>query len=978
MDPSPIYSLRVPQVYQALESSPGGIPGEQAEERRSLYGSNLLSEEQPQSPWPRLFMHITHPLALLLWGAGGLAFAVGDFVLGVVIWILVLINACLSFWREHRAEEAMAALRRLLPSYARVIRDGEEVRIPASEVVPGDLLVLAEGDNIPADARVVEEYGLRINNANLTGEAVPARKTADASLREGISEVERPNLVFAGTSVVSGTGRAVVYATGMLTQFGRIAHLTQTVREQPSPLQLELLRLTRIISIVAVGIGAIVFTVGVLELENHLSLFEAFLLALGIIVAVIPEGLPATITLSLAMAVQRLAQRGVLVKKLAVVETLGTISIICTDKSGTLTQNQMTVRELWVSGQKLVVSGAGYEPQGRFSPDPAGQPFESDLLALLEAASLCNNARLNPPAPEHPQWTCLGDQTEAALKVAAIKGGLSEEALNRAFPRLHELPFDARRKRMSTIHEKQEAGEIKQHRRDWYPILSASQGASSDQALLSFTKGAPREVLQLCETILINGEVCPLTEELREQVLAANDDYARNARRVLALARHELPPRSGTFTVEGVERDLTFLGLMAMMDPPRPEVAEAVQTLRGAGIRMVMITGDYGLTAESLARRVGMLASNNPVILTGADLDQLNNIELQNTLQEEIIFARMAPEHKLRLVAAYQARGEVVAVTGDGVNDAPALRKADIGISMGMVGTDVAKEAADVIITNDNFATIVTAIEEGRAVYDNLRKFITYIFSSNVPEVLPFLITATFKVIPLALTVRQILAIDLGTDLFPALALGTEKPEPDVMLRPPRRRAQPLVDNRLVWRAFLWLGLIEGVLCFAGFFAVYGGAETLLLRLPFLKEIGFLSPLIFTALNIPQALRLATAITVFHAGVVMAQVGNAFACRTELHRGRSLGWLSNPFLLYGVVIEIAIILALIYIPPLAAAFDHAPLPPIFWLVLVLYAPALYGLEWLRKSIARRRANIRPKAEVVDPADRTANHRQPLN
>jgi magnesium-transporting ATPase (P-type) len=652
----------------------------------------------------------------------------------------------------------MAALRHLLPSYARVVRDGEETRLAASEVVPGDLLVLAEGDNVPADARVVEEFGLRINNANLTGEAVPARKTADASLREGISEIERPNLVFAGTSVIAGTGRAVVFATGMLTQFGRIARLTQAVQEGPSPLQRELLHLTRIISFVAFGIGGVVFVVGAFDVG--LGLFRSFLLALGIIIAVVPEGLPATITLSLAMAVQRLAQRGVLAKKLAIMETLGTVSIVCTDKSGTLTQNQMTVREMWVARQLLSVSGVGYDPYGSITPDPAGKPFGNDVHSLLEAALLCNNARLNPPTSEHPTWTSLGDQTEAALRVAAIKGGVDERELGAACPRVHELPFDARRKRMTTIHAIQRDGVLASEKGT--DRSSAPAGLFAAAPLRAYTKGAPREVMALCTHILLNGEDSLLTEGMREEVLAANDAFASRALRVLALARRDLPPRSGAYTVEGVERGLTFLGLMAMMDPPRPEVFAAVQTLREAGIRIVMITGDYGLTAESLARRVGMLSSPDPVILTGADLDELNDLELQNLLEEEAIFARMAPEHKLRLVAAYQARGEVVAVTGDGVNDAPALRKADVGVAMGMTGTDVAKEAADVILTNDNFATIVTAIEEGRAVYDNLRKFITYIFSSNVPEVLPFLVTAMFQAVPLALRVSQILAIDLA------------------------------------------------------------------------------------------------------------------------------------------------------------------------------------------------------------------------
>ncbi len=926
----PIYTLPVSDVYASLETCSDGLTTSEVEERRSLYGSNQLSDPPREPAWRKFLGFVAHPMALLLWLAGGIALWLGEPTLGVIIWVVVLVNAAFSYWREYRAEQATAALQHLLPSYARVIRDGVEVKVASSELVAGDLLVLAEGDNIPADARVIQEYGLRANNAVLTGEAVPARKTSDASLRDGISEVERPNLVFAGTSVVSGTGKAVVYATGMLTQFGRIVRLTQAVREEPSRLQQEMSHLTRTISLIALGLGAIVFTVGITDVQMGIN--EAFILALGIIVAAIPEGLPATVTLSLAAAVQRLAQKGVLVKKLSILETLEHVSVICTDKSGTLTQNQMTVRQVWVSGKPLVVTGTGYEPKGEFVPNPGSEATMNDLQALLTAAMLCNNSRLNSPAPDHPQWTVLGDQTEAALRVLALKSGMAEEALNHNLPRIHEIPFDARRKRMSTIHQVS-------RRNDSFPDISTGQQ-------IAFVKGAPREVLQLCTYIRMHGEVIPLDDSWRARVLSANDDYARNALRVLALAYHELPPRVGSYTAERVEANLVFLGLTAMMDPPRPEVTEAVSTCRKAGVRMVMITGDYGLTAESLARRIGLLTAPNPLILTGAELELLNDIEIQGMLEKEIIFARMAPEHKLRLVAAFQARGDVVAVTGDGVNDAPALRKADVGVAMGLVGTDVAKEAADVILTNDNFSTIARAIEEGRTVYDNLRKFTTYIFSSNVPEILPFIMTAllTPAVMPLALGVKQILAIDLGTDLFPALALGSEIPERDVMQRPPRRKNQPLVDGRLLRRSFLWLGLLEALLCFAAFYFVNNWLDT-----PFFQS---LHTLIFS--TVPHSDQNGLAITVYYAGVVMAQVGNAFACRTERNRGRYLGWLSNPTLIRGVIIDIAILLGLIYIKPLANLFGNVPIPPSLWVGIIFFPFIIYGMDWILKLIFRIR------------------------
>ncbi len=936
----PIYALRPTDVYASLETSPQGLTAAEAEARLALHGRNALAEPPAVPHWRKLVGYVAHPMALLLWAASVLTILSGRPLLGMIIGSVVLVNGAFSYWGEYRAEIAVGALKQLLPAFARVRRDGAELMLPASELVPGDVLILAEGDNVPADARLIEEYGLRVNNATLTGEALPARKSTDASLRDGLTEVERPNLIFAGTSIVSGTGRAVVYATGTLTQFGRIANLTQSVVEAPSPLQQQMQRLTRRITLVAIGLGAIVFIVSATDL--HKSIPEALILATGLVVAVVPEGLVPITTLTLAMAVQRLARRGVIVKELAVMDTLGHTSVICTDKSGTLTQNQMTVRGVWVAGQRLAVSGVGYEPRGKFAPNPIGTK-QSDLMALLDAAWLCNNSRLNPPTSDRPAWTSLGDQTEAALRVLALKGGVKETQIASRYPRIHELPFEARRKRMSTIH-RNGTGEV------------------------AFVKGAPKEVLQLCTRILLNGEECDLDDATRAAILAANDADARHALRVLALARRELPPRSGTYTPEKIERDLTFIGLASMMDPPRPDVAAAVKTCRQAGIRLVMITGDYGLTAESVARRIGLLSTVQPQIMTGADVDELNDEDLKTALKDEIIFARMAPEHKLRVVTAFQQRGEVVAVTGDGVNDAPALRKADIGIVMGITGTDVAKEAADVIITDDQFTAIPRAIEEGRAVYDNLRKFITYIFASNVPEIMPFVFMALFN-IPLALTVAQILAIDLGTDLLPALALGIERPEPNVMRRPPRRRDQPLIDRALVLRAFAWLGVIETVLAFGAFFAVYSAAGyTDWLHLP---RFDLLLPEDRIGAQYATVSMLAT--TVFHASVVMAQLGNALTCRTETDKVHHMGWLSNRYLVIGLALSVVMILALIYVPGLNTLFEHEPLPLDYWGALVWFGPIVFLLDRVRKAFARRR-----EADQLSPVDETGEPEELLS
>ncbi len=918
MSSVPIYSLRVPEVFQALETSHNGLTPAEAESRRLLYGENLLSEKPHIPVWQKIIHQVRHPFILLMFIMVMISLWQRDWTLALIILILTLANSIFSYWREYRAEKAIDKLRQVLPTFARIVRDGIEVHVPASEIVPGDLLILAEGDNIPADARVIEEYGLRVNNAALTGEAVAARKTADASIPHHFSEVERPNLIFAGTSVASGTGKAIVYATGMLTQFGRIAQLTQAVEEKPSAFHVELQKLSLRLTIVAVLIGGIAWALATFEPHISKNFPNPVLLALVTIVAVTPEGLSATLTLSLAMAVQRLASRGVLAKRLDIVETLGNVSVICTDKSGTLTQNQMTVREVWVAGKRLQVSGAGYEPTGQYSPSPAKSPLEKDLVALLKAGLCCNNSRLNPPDQDHPTWTSLGDNTEAALKVAALKYNLDEEIVNMLLPRVHEIPFDAKRKRMTTIHR-------------------------ANNREIAYIKGAPREVLQLCTHIQIDEKRETLTEELRNEILAANDDYSRRALRVLGLAFRELPPRTGPYTPDSVESDLTLLGLMAMMDPPRPEVEQAIHTCRQAGIRIVMITGDYGLTAESLARRVGMIKEPNPIIMTGADLDSLNDLALQNLLDKEIIFARMAPDHKLRLVSAYQANGEIVAVTGDGVNDAPALRKADVGVSMGIIGTDVAKEAADIILTNDNFGSIVAAIEEGRAIYDNIRKFITYIFSSNVSELLPALLTAAIG-IPPALTIRQILAIDMGTDILPALALGSEKPEPDIMNYPPRRHFQPLLDNGLIRRAFFWLGLIEAGLCYLGFLSVY----------LFSGNVGLLNQPFLTSIHWPNFLTIGgdvnvVAKTVFFAGVVIIQAGNAFACRTSKAHITQLGWGSNKILLLGIALSMLMIVGMIFVPFFARLFDNTIFPSIFWPLLALFALILYTLEWLRKS-----------------------------
>lgn len=914
------YTLTIPDVYVAAGTSPAGLTTAEAKVRLAKYGPNAIQTIKGKPMWRKLLANFTHLMALLLWAGGAMAFVGKMPQLGWAIWAVVVINAFFSFWQEFRAEKAADALKKLLPQFARVLRDGNEAKVPANELVPGDVIVLSEGDHISADARLVEEAEMRVDLSTLNGESAPARRTAEASLRDGLTVMERPNLVFAGTAVSSGTGKAVIFSTGMNTEFGKIARLTQTVGEDLSPLQKEVNRVTKIVTAMAMGIGVLLFFLSVFVIGRPLS--EGFIFSVGMVVAFVPEGLLPTVTLSLAMGVQRMAKRNALIKKLSSVETLGSCTVICTDKTGTLTQNEMTVREAWVGGRKLTVSGVGYEPTGEFHPSSPGESVSStDVREFVLGAVLCNNAKLVPPQEERG-WTILGDPTEAALLVAGAKGGLTHTDAVKEYPRLRELPFDSVRKRMSTIHPR--AGEE-----------------------VAFVKGAPKEVLGLCTSILIDGEAVPMTDVWREQILASNDAYARNALRVLAVARRVLPERTNGYTVEWVERELTFLGLMAMQDPPRPEVADAVDKCRRAGIRIIMITGDYGLTAESIARRVGMVGEGARLV-SGAELDAMSDADLSEALKGEVIFARAAPEHKLRVVTALKDLGEIVAVTGDGVNDAPALKKAHIGVAMGIAGTDVAKEAASMILLDDNFASIVNAIEEGRAVYSNIRKFTTYIFTSNTPEAWPFILQIVLN-IPLALVVMQVLAVDLGTDLVPALALGTEKPEPGLMDRPPRGPKDRIVDRKLILRAFLWLGSLQTALCFAGFFFVWwmmGYRDLFHLPRPDLLPYA-------ERLLTPEGLTYVMATTMFHAGVITTQIGNAYACRTERTSVFKAGFFSNRFLLFGVAFELALFAVMIYLPPFQSLFEEHPFPPLYWLVLFLYPPVMFLAEEGRKAIVRR-------------------------
>jgi Ca2+-transporting ATPase len=908
--------LTVPELYQIYATGHDGLTQAEAEERLKRFGKNVIREVKGKHLIFKFIANFTHLMAIMLWIGGAVGFIAHLPQLGIAIWMVNIINGLFSFWQEYRAEKATEALKKLIPSYTRVIRGGEERRILSEDLVPGDLMMLIEGDRISADGRLVEVADLRVDQSTLTGESRAIRKTSEPVLQSDLTFAEIPNMVFAGTNVATGTGKATVVTTAMATEFGKIAHLTQSVKDELSPLQKEMAFATKIITIIACSVGLIFFLLSAVLVG--VNLMESFIFAMGMVVAFVPEGMLPLVTLSLAMGTQRMAGRNALIKRLSAVETLGCTTVVCTDKTGTLTQNEMTVRDLWLSHRSLTVTGAGYTPTGQVLE--GGQParLDTDLHQLLVAGSLCNNARVIPPNPHTAHWTILGDPTEAAMKVVALKAGLDLEEEGHSLPRLRELPFNSTRKRMSTIHQ-----------------LSSSR--------VVFVKGAPQEILGLCSHIRINHEYRPMEENVQAHIMAANDEYARNGLRVLAVALRDLPDGVTDYRPEVIEQDLSFLGLVAMMDPPREEVALAVEKCHHAGIRIVMITGDYGLTAESIARRIGIVREQRPRIISGSDLDAMDDPLLKSVLNEEIIIARASPEHKLRVVTALQELGHIVAVTGDGVNDAPALKKADIGVAMGIAGTDVAKEAAVMILTDDNFASIVNAIEEGRGVYANIKKFISYIFTSNTPEAVPFILWALSRGrIPLALNVMQVLSIDLGTDMVPALALGNEPPEQGLMDMPPRNTTEHVINRFLVIRAYLFLGLIQSFAAMAAFYFMYwiNGYWGQWLDLP---STGILY----------QA---ATAMTL--GAVVTTQIGNLFAQRTERTSALRLPWFNNRMLWIGIVSELLIVSLIIYVPVFQQIFGTASFPLVNWVFLFAWTPSLLLADEFRKTLLRRREKER--------------------
>lgn len=900
-------------VFNNLHSSKNGLSDEEAAKRLKKYGLNTIKKAATESEWRTFFKNFTSMMAILLWISGLIAIVSGTIELGIAIWLVNIINGLFSFWQEKAAKRATDALNNMLPTYVEVIRSGKKKQVDSKNLVPGDVFVLQAGNSIPADARILSASSMQVDQSALNGESVPESKTTKYDPGEG--EYAESNLVYSGTTVGAGNARAIAFATGMNTEFGRIASLTQKQEKTSSPLTAELNRLTKQISIIAITIGVIFFIAAIFFVKYPLA--KAFIFALGMIVAFIPEGLLPTVTLSLAQGVKRMAKKHALVKELNSVETLGETTVICSDKTGTLTQNQMTIHYLWTPAGEYQVTGNGYVNNGKveFNKQQLWYEENPDLHKLVQIAALDNDTTVEPNK-NGGKPKILGTPTEASLIVMAQKAGFDKQKVLVKYPRLRELPFDSERKRMSTIHR-------------W-----------NDTQDIIFTKGAYSDTIKQCDRIQVNGQVRKMTQADLIRTKKANADYASRGLRSMALAYRIIDQDTdiNKIDIAHAEQHLIFVGLATMSDPPRPEIYDAVKRCHQAKIRIIMVTGDSKLTAKSVAVKIG-ITSDKARVISGTELNQMSDEELRQVLQGEVIFARVAPEQKYRIVKNCQANGEIVASTGDGVNDAPALKQADIGIAMGMTGTDVAKDAANMILTDDNFASIVAAIEEGRAVYSNIRKFLTYILTSNVPEAIPsvlFLFSA--GLIPLPMTIMQILTVDLGTDMLPALGLGAEAADPDTMKEPPRKRSEHLLNKHVMIKAICWYGLISSLISTAAYFFVNyqnGWPQTVL------------------AASGPVYMR---ATTMVLGAIVFTQIANVLNCRTNKTSVFKKGLFSNKNIWYGIIFEICLFFILTITPGIQQVFNTTTLAASDWLFLFLLPIPLVLLEEARKWLMYHKKN----------------------
>jgi Ca2+-transporting ATPase len=915
------------QLYLDFLSRPDGLSEKEAAERLKGEGPNSLPERR-KKPWQDLISQFKNLFNILLIIAAVLCFISGytandssTINMGVVILLVVALSIIFNLFQEHRAEKAVQAIRGLIPMNAKVRREGQVKQIPVTDVVPGDVLILEAGDKVCADARVTTSFELSVDNSSLTGESEPQLRSASSLTSPPRELVSCSNLVFAGTIVASGSAEALIIATGTKTEFGRVVSLTHTITEPLSPLQLELNRTAKLNFIVAVAVGAAFLLIALFGLQLELS--ASLLFMIGVMVSLVPEGFQVTLTLALALSSLNMSKRHVVVKRLSSVETLGSVTVICTDKTGTITEGQMTVKKIWIGGVDFDVTGEGYEPEGSvlIENKRVMARDREDLLRLCEISSLDNTSTLVPPLDRRKsRWSAVGDSTEAALLSMTAKAGISNKEMLAKYPRIGMIPFESSRKMMTSVHR------------------------NPDGEIIAYVKGASSEVLARSKSIYWQGKIIPLTEDISNEVRIRTDSYAREAYRVLGLAIRSLSEAPTEFKSELIESDLTFVGLVAILDPPRAETAEAVRLARSAGTRIVMMTGDHELTAEAIARKVGIITSPKSEVVTGNALSQMSDEELLKVLDKpELVFARISPDQKLRIVRLLRQKGESVAVTGDGVNDAPALLEADIGISMGLSGTDVARESSDMVLLDDNFASIVNGIEQGRAVYDNLKKFIVYVFAHNWAELISFIVFVLLGT-PLPLTVLMILAIDLVLEIPPSLALTMEPPEPGIMDRSPRSKSERLFSPYALARS-AYIGIIIGVASVLWCFSIWSQAGW---------SLGMST--------VPDEMVYLEGTTVTMAAIMAGQLGTLLSTRTNVRSALSVSITKNKWLLVGIAASFLMLISIIYIPFLGEIFSTTSFDPLILAMLYLVAPLIFALEEVRKYVLR--SYILPAKPVV--------------
>jgi magnesium-transporting ATPase (P-type) len=928
---SDISALSVEEVFVAFETSGNGLNTEEVMLRREKYGKNVLTKAKTFSPIRQFLKQFVSVMAILLWVAGALSFVADMPELAIASWVVVIVNGVFSFLQEYKADKALSQLADMLPAKVRVIRNGERTEISAEDLCVGDVIEFEAGNLIPADARLVKSNKLFLNNSMLSGETVPLNRSEKPADSKGKAVSEIMNMVFAGTTVSQGSGTAVVYAIGNETEIGKVSKLAQVIEAGKSTLDIQINKVVKLITVIALVMGLASFAVTVFVSDMTWQL--GFTFALGIIIANIPEGLLPTVNLSLAVGVQRMAKENALIKRLSSVETLSSATVICTDKTGTLTQNQLMVKKLWVPNGAVKISGNGYGIEG--CVEYSDVKIKPNIEKLLTIGVLCSETNIAADSARQGFWSVMGSPSEGALLIAADKAGLSIENKRASYALEDIVPFSSEKKKMTVT------------------VKNNNDSAFETDKRYVFCKGAPNVVLANCTRFLDGGSVQSMSEEKRKQFLQINDGYAQEGFRILAFGYKSLEE-----TDADIDGDLCFVGLSVVYDPPREEVFDAVKSCKTAGIKITVITGDYGLTAAAIAKQVGIIDSDY-INLNGVQVDELSEEELMNIVKTDIpiVFSRTTPQNKLKIVEAYKKAGETVAVTGDGVNDILALKSANIGIAMGKSGTDVARDAADMILLDDNFSTIVKAVEEGRAIYANIKKFMTYIFASNIAEMVPVIAMGLFG-IPPALTVLQILAIDLGTDLLPALALGAEKPESGLLQQPPRKASDKLLDKKLLLRSYGFLGVIEAAVSMGLYLTVFA------LNGIGVQELISLKGAITT--GTADATVMSTyiyATTMALMGVIFCQIGNVFACRSETESVLKSFKNHNKWIYIGIFVELLLAAAIVYIPFMQDIFNTALLKPTSLAMLAICPFILVAADEIRKAVAKKRIKSHERLTV---------------